>query len=160
LWKNYLLELLHESEPRARLLEPTDPVWGTHAPEVFRVEVATTQGAFTIEAHREWAPRGADRLYNLARAGFFDDSRAFRIRAGYIAQFGIPGRAEIAKAWRTVPMPDDPVRQSNTKGMIGYAMTGPDARTTQLYINLVDNTRLDSEGFAPIGKVIAGMDVV
>jgi homoserine O-acetyltransferase len=160
LWKNYLLELLQMSEPRARLLVPKDPVWGTHSPEIFRVEVATTQGNFTIEARRDWAPLGADRLYNLARAGFFDDSRFFRVRANYIAQFGIPGRPEIAKAWRTETMPDDPVRQSNTKGTLGYAMTGPDARTTQIYINLVDNTQLDAQGFAPIGRVVAGMDVV
>jgi cyclophilin family peptidyl-prolyl cis-trans isomerase len=160
LWKNYLVELLQTSEPRAHLLEPKDPVWNTHAPEVFRVEVATTQGVFTIEAHRDWAPRGVDRLYNLARAGFFDDSRFFRIRAGYIAQFGIAGRAEVAQAWRTQTMPDDPVRQSNTRGTLGYAMTGPDARTTQIYINLADNSRNDAQGFAPIGKVVQGMDVV
>jgi homoserine O-acetyltransferase len=160
LWKNYLLELLSESEPRARLLDPKDPVWASRAPAVFRADVTTTQGVFTIEAHREWAPRGVDRLYNLARAGFFDDSRFFRVRAGYIAQFGIAGRSEIAQAWRTAAMPDDPVRQSNTTGTIGYAMTGPDARTTQLYINLADNSRNDKEGFAPIGRVVAGMDVV
>jgi len=160
LWKSYLVELLQTSEPRAHLLEPKDPIWGAHAHEVFRVEVATTQGVFTIEAHREWAPRGVDRLYNLARAGFFDDSRFFRIRAGYIAQFGIAGRAEVAQAWRTQTMPDDPVRQSNTRGTLGYAMTGPDARTTQIYINLADNSRNDAQGFAPIGTVVQGMDVV
>ena len=113
-----------------------------------------------IEVHRDWAPRGADRFYNLVRAGFFDDSRFFRVRAGFIAQFGIAGDPRIAQLWRSESIPDDPVRESNVRGSVAYAMTGPNARTTQLFINLVDNTKLDPQGFAPIGRVTRGMEIV
>ena len=113
-----------------------------------------------VEVHRKWAPLGVDRLYNLVRAGFFDDSRFFRVRADYIAQFGIPGDPAISTVWRDLAIEDDPVRESNTRGSFAYAMTGPDTRTTQLYINLVDNTHLDTQGFAPLGQVVEGMDVV
>jgi cyclophilin family peptidyl-prolyl cis-trans isomerase len=100
-----------------------------------------------------------DRFYNLVAAGFFDDSRFFRVRAGYIVQFGIPGDPAIAAVWRNVTIKDDSASQSNLRGTVAYAMTGPNTRTTQLYINLGDNSRLDSQGFAPIGRVISGMDV-
>ena len=113
-----------------------------------------------MEVHRVWAPHGADRFYNLVSQGFFDDSRFFRVRAGYITQFGIPGDPAIASVWRNQTIPDDPVRQSNLRGFVAFAMTGPDTRTSQIYINMVDNTRLDAEGFAPIGKVIEGMEIV
>jgi homoserine O-acetyltransferase len=160
-WRQYLLELLRISEPRsAALLNPKDPFWNERAPEIFAVKVETTKGDFTIEAHRSWAPIGVDRFYNLVRAGFFDDSRFYRVVSAYIAQFGIPADPRIAAVWRNQGMPDDPVRQSNTRGFIGYAMTGPGARTTQLYINYGDNSRNDAQGFAPIAKVVAGMDVV
>ena len=145
---------------RARLLNPKHEMWREAAPDLFRVRLETSKGSFVIEAHRDWAPRGVDRFYNLARAGFFDDSRFFRVRAGFIAQFGIPGDSAIAAIWRDQTIPDDPVRQSNARGFVAYAMTGADTRTTQLYINLGDNARLDKEGFAPIGKVIEGMEVV
>jgi cyclophilin family peptidyl-prolyl cis-trans isomerase len=115
---------------------------------------------FVVEARRAWAPRGADRLYALARAGFFDDSRFFRVRAGFIVQFGIAGDPAVAGVWRAAAIPDDPVRRSNTRGAMSYAMTGPNTRTTQLFINLADNRRLDAEGFAPLGVVVEGMDVV
>jgi homoserine O-acetyltransferase len=160
-WKQYLIELLRISEPHhAALLDPKDAFWKERAPEVFAVKVETTKGDFRIEAHRSWAPIGVDRLYNLVRAGFFDDSRLSRVVPGYIAQFGIAGDPKIAAVWRNEGMPDDPVRQSNTRGFIGYAMTGPGARTTQLYINYGDNSKNDAQGFAPIAKVVAGMDVV
>jgi len=146
--------------PSDVLLRPTDELWNEPAPDRFRVRFETSEGDFVVEAHREWAPLGADRLYSLVRAGFFDDSRFFRIRAGYIAQFGIAGGPEVAAVWRDRVFEDDPVRETNTKGRMAYAMTGPDTRTTQLYINLVDNTHLDEQGFAPIGEVIEGMEVV
>jgi cyclophilin family peptidyl-prolyl cis-trans isomerase len=142
------------------LRNPLDGFWKQRAPEVFRVQLETTQGDFTIEARRNWAPLGADRFYNLVRAGFFDDSRFFRVREGYIAQFGIPGDPVIAKIWRDWTIPDDPILQSNSRGFVAYAMTGPHTRTTQLYINLRDNHQLNAEGFAPIGRVIEGMAVV
>lgn len=145
---------------RAALADAGHPLWRERVPSVFRVRVETTQGAFVVEVRRTWAPRGADRFYHLARAGYFDDSRFFRVRAGFIAQFGIPGDPAVATRWRAAAIPDDPVRRSNVRGTVSYAMTGPGTRTTQLFINLADNARLDAEGFAPLGVVIAGMDVV
>lgn len=145
---------------RDALLHPAAAVWTSPAPATFRVRIETTKGAFVVEAHRDWAPAGVDRFYHLVRAGFFDDSRFFRVRSGFIAQFGIPGVARVAQAWRDRTIPDDPVRRSNRRGFVAYAMTGPNTRTTQLYINLADNSRLDAQGFAPIGEVVEGMDVV
>ena len=130
------------------------------APNVFRVRLETTAGNFVIEAHHEWAPNGAARLHELVLANFFNDSRFFRVVPGFVAQFGIAGKPEIAQAWRDRTFPDDPVIKSNLRGFIGYAMTGPNTRATQLYINLADNTRLDAQGFAPIGKVVEGMEIV
>jgi cyclophilin family peptidyl-prolyl cis-trans isomerase len=109
---------------------------------------------------REWAPQGADRFFALAAAGFFDDSRFFRVVAGFVAQFGVAGDPAVTTAWRDRKIPDDPVRQSNVRGTIAYAMTGPGTRSTQLYVNLADNTRLDGQGFAPIGRIARGMDAV
>jgi homoserine O-acetyltransferase len=104
---------------------------------------------------------GVDRFYNLVRAGFYDNSRFFRVVPDYITQFGIAGDPVVAQAWRNQTMPDDPVKERNERGYIGYAMTGPNARTTQIFINTKDNhERLDAQGFAPIGKVVSGMDVV
>ena len=148
------------SDARAVLMNPKHKLWSEHSPDVCRVRLETSKGNFVIEVHRDWAPRGADRFYNLARAGFFDDSRFFRVRAGFIAQFGIPGNPAIAAAWKDEAIADDPVRQSNTRGSIAYAMTGPNTRTTQLYINLSNNARLDAEGFATIGKVVEGLEIV
>lgn len=146
---------------RAALRDPKDAFWSQTAPGVFRVRIETTNGFFVIEAYRDWAPRGADRFYNLVRAGFFDDSRFFRVDPRYIVQFGIPGDPAIASVWRNQTFPDDPPKQSNLRGTIGFAMpTNSNSRTTQLYINLVDNVRNDSAGFALLGKVVEGMDVV
>ncbi len=132
----------------------------TSAPDLFRVRFETSQGAFVVEAHREWAPQGVDRFYNLVSSGFFDDSRFFRVVPHFIAQFGIPGDPKATAAWQGKTIPDDPVRQSNTRGTLAFAMTGPGTRLTQIYINLADNSRLDAQGFAPIGRVISGMEVV
>jgi homoserine O-acetyltransferase len=145
---------------RAPLMDPKHPFWSERAPDVFSVRIETGKGEFVIKVHRNWAPLGVDRFYNLSRSGFFDDSRFFRVRTGFIVQFGIPGDPAISSVWKSQTMPDDPVRQSNTRGSIAFAMTGPNTRTTQLFINLDDNSRLDSEGFAPIGRVISGMQVV
>jgi len=150
----------HATGVRAAPLNPKHAMWSQPAPDMFRVGFQTNKGKFVVEAHRDWAPRGVDRFYNLVRAGFFDDSRFFRVRAGFIVQFGIPGDPVIAAIWQGQTIPDDPVVQSNGRGFVAYAMTGPNTRTTQLYINLGDNSRLDKEGFAPIGKVIEGMEIV
>jgi cyclophilin family peptidyl-prolyl cis-trans isomerase len=142
------------------LTHPDNPYWTQTAPAVFRVRFETSKGEFVIEAHHTWAPLGVDRFYNLVRAGYFDDSRFFRVREGYIVQFGIAGDPNVAAIWRNQAIKDDPPTQSNIRGTVAYAMTGPDTRTTQLYINLGDNLRLDSQGFVPIGRVTSGMEVV
>ena len=130
------------------------------APEISRVRLDTSQGAIVIELHREWAPKGVDRFYNLVRAGYYDDARFFRVIAGRWAQFGINGDPAIAKEWRTKTIPDDPRRQSNTRGMVAFAFAVPNGRTTQVFIELRDNsTTHDAEPFVPIGRVIEGMDV-
>ncbi|HEX6814157.1 MAG TPA: peptidylprolyl isomerase [Gemmatimonadaceae bacterium] len=151
------------SEPapvRAALADPSSAFWTTRAPNRFFVRVETTKGDFVIEAHRDWSPRGVDRLYQLVRAGYYDDSRFSRVRAGYIAQWGIAGDPALAQRWRNQRIRDDIVRHTNARGTIAYAMTGPETRTTQLYINLRDNPQLDAQGFSPLGAVVRGMDVV
>jgi peptidyl-prolyl cis-trans isomerase A (cyclophilin A) len=131
------------------------------APPDFRVKVDTSQGTFVIAVHREWAPNGADRFYDLVRAGYYDDSRFHRVVPGYIAQFGIAGEPKVSAAWRHRNVPADPEHGSNTRGTVGFAMVTPDARTTQVYINLADNRkRIDGQGFAILGEVVSGMDVV
>lgn len=146
--------------PPGVLLQPEDEFWEQPAPAVFRVRVTTSEGDFVMEVHRPWAPLGVDRFYNLVRAGFFDDSRFYRVRESYIAQFGISGDPSVSAVWRDLSMIDDPVRESNTRASFAFAMTGPDTRTTQIYINLADNTHLDSQGFTPLGRVVEGMEVV
>ncbi|MCU1236563.1 MAG: peptidyl-prolyl cis-trans isomerase, cyclophilin type [Candidatus Solibacter sp.] len=141
------------------LQHPDARFWRKHAPASYRVRVETTQGAILLEIHRDWAPIGADRFYNLVRAGFYDDSRFFRVTPRF-AQFGIPGDPSIAAVWRARAFPDDPVRQSNTRGRFAFAMTGPNARTTQIYICKEDMLSQDQDGFAPLGSVVEGMDVV
>jgi len=124
------------------------------------VRIETTQGAFVLEVRPDWAPRGADRVLELVRARFFDDSRFFRVREMYIAQFGIAGDPAVTRKWKDRNFPDDSVRTSNVRGTFAFAMTGPNLRNTQVYINLVDNRQLDAQGFSPVGRVIEGMDVV
>lgn len=147
-------------DPRQRLLDPEHSVWSEPAPDSFDIAMETTKGIFVMRTWREWAPIGADRLYQLVLHGFYDDSRFSRIRAGFIAQFGIPGNPAVGAVWRSRGIPDDPVTASNTRGTFAYAMTGPDTRTTQIYINYADNSRLDADGFAPLGRVVRGMEVV
>jgi cyclophilin family peptidyl-prolyl cis-trans isomerase len=142
------------------LLNPHDPRLQVRAPELFRVRFATSQGDFVVEAHRSWAPIGADRFYNLVANHFFDGQRFFRVRQGSFAQFGIPSDPRIAQAWRPATIPDDPPRQSNARGTIAYAFTTSNTRATQLFINLADNFQFDAQGFAPFGVVISGMDIV
>ena len=130
------------------------------APSRSRVRIETTQGPFVIELVRDWAPRGVDRFYGLVSAHYFDDSRFSRVVPGFIAQFGIAGDPRVTALWKDAAIADDSVRTSNLRGTIAFAMTGPNTRTTQVFVNLVDNVRLDAQGFAPIGRVIEGMDVV
>jgi peptidyl-prolyl cis-trans isomerase A (cyclophilin A) len=139
-----------------------DPALATaRAPEVFSTRFTTTKGDFIIEVHRSWAPRGADRFYNLARMGFFDDTRFFRVIEGFMVQFGIPGDPQVAAKWREANLEDDPVTQSNLRGFVTFAQSGaPNSRSTQIFIAYNNHARLDASGFAPFGKVVKGMEVV
>ncbi len=148
------------AERAAALRNPKHDLWSRPAPDVYRVWIDTTKGKIVLEVSRSLAPRGADRFYHLVETGFYDDSRFYRVIRGRFAQFGIAGDPAIAAIWRNESFPDDPVRASNVRGTFAYAMTGPDARTTQIYINTADQSRQDADGFAPFGKVIEGMDVV
>lgn len=130
------------------------------APEQFRARFETSEGDFVVEVHREWAPWGADRFYNLVSNGYFDGARFFRVIEGFMAQFGIPGDPAKAQELRRHPIPDDSVTRSNTRGRITFAMAGPQTRTSQVFINLVDNPSLDEMEFAPFGEVVEGMEVV
>lgn len=131
------------------------------APDVFRAKFETTQGDYVIEVTREWSPNGADRFYNLVKNGFYDKCHFFRVLPGFVVQFGIHGTPEISKHWWNANIEDDPVKQSNLRGMVTYAKSNaPNSRSTQIFINLKDNKNLDGMGFAPIGKVIEGMEVV
>ena len=130
------------------------------APAVFKASFETSAGAFVIEVHRDWAPKGADRFYNLVKNGFFDNVRFFRVLSGFMAQFGINGDPAVQAAWRDARITDDPVKEGNKKGYITFATGGPNTRTTQVFINYGDNASLDSQGFTPFGKVITGMNVV
>lgn len=130
------------------------------APDSFKVLFKTTKGDFTLEINRDWSPLGADRFYNLVKSGYFSDVAFFRVIGGFMAQFGIHGDPKVSAAWRGARIQDDPVKQSNKRGYISYAMAGPNTRTTQLFINFGDNSQLDSMGFSPFGKVVSGMDVV
>ncbi|HEY6390005.1 MAG TPA: peptidylprolyl isomerase [Bryobacteraceae bacterium] len=136
------------------------PVRDRPVPEIYRVKIDTTKGSFTLEITRALAPLGADRFYHLVESGFYDDSRFYRVIAGRFAQFGIAGDPRIAQIWRNESFPDDPARARNARGTFAFAMTGPNARTTQIYINVIDQPRQDADGFAPFGKVVEGMEVV
>lgn len=127
------------------------------APDIFRANFDTSAGAFVVEVHRDWSPNGADRFYNLVKRGYFDGLRFFRVIPGFMAQFGISGDPSISNVWRAARIPDDPVKQSNKRGMITFATAGPGTRTTQLFINLADNDFLDKQGFSAFGQVVSGM---
>ncbi len=130
------------------------------APASYKVRFDTSKGTFVVQVSRAWAPRGADRFYNLVKHGFYDDVRFFRVISGFMVQFGINGNPQISARWREASIPDDPVTQSNRRSMITFATAGPNTRTTQVFINFTDNANLDQMGFAPFGRVVSGMNVV
>jgi len=154
-----LFALIHGQSP-SLLLTPDAQEMNLRAPEHFNVRLETSKGDILIEIHRDWAPNGADRFYNLVRAGYYDEVRFHRVIKGRWAQFGVNGDSKVSNIWRTRTIPDDPRRESNVRGTIAYAFAVANGRTTQVFINLRDNSAThDKEPFTPFGKVIEGMDV-
>ncbi len=151
IWK--LKEGAHEA-----MLKPE--LANEQAPGTFKVKFETTKGDFVVQVNRDWAPLGADRFYNLVKIGYFEDIAYFRAINGFMVQFGISGYPEVATAWRNAKLDDDPVTQSNKRGRITFATSGPNTRTTQMFINYRDNGNLDGMGFSPFGEVVSGMEVV
>ena len=157
-----------ERSRRSNIRPPMDARMGAmdpsvtteQAPELFRALFETSQGDFTVEVTRTWAPLGADRFYNLVKSGVFDGARFFRVLPGFVVQFGIPGDPAVSGLWRGARIPDDPVVESNRRGRITFATSGPNSRTSQVFINLGDNASLDSMGFAPFGQVAEGLEIV
>jgi peptidyl-prolyl cis-trans isomerase A (cyclophilin A) len=144
--------------PNPALLHPAK--LHAKAPAVFKVRFATTKGAFVVTVHRAWAPRGADRFWNLVRARFYDGERLFRVVPEYV-QWGISGTPRVSRAWQNATIKDDPVRHSNTRDTVAFAATSqPNSRTTQVFVNRLDNAQLDAYGFAPFGQVTSGMAVL
>ena len=151
--------LLAQTKAGPNLLDPS--TMKAMAPATFTVQVETTKGPFTIKVTRAWAPNGADHFYNLIRAGFYTDAAFFRVIPGFMAQFGISARPEVSRIWANSNIQDDPVKESNKRGMVTFAQTSArNSRSTQLFINYGDNSNLDSQRFAPFGEVTKGMEVV
>ena len=137
---------------------PSGPA--TPAPDSFRVAFETTRGNFVVDVVRAWSPRGADRFHELVNDGYFTDVSFFRVLPGFVAQFGMHGDPAVNRRWGDRPIPDDPVVQSNRRGTIVFATSGPNTRGNQFFINYADNARLDGMGFSPFGRVVEGMNVV
>lgn len=133
------------------------------APATFKAKFVTTKGDVVVEVHRDWAPKGADRFYNLVKNGFYTDIAFFRViqtPRKFMAQFGIHGDPAIGAAWKEARIQDDPAKETNTRGRITFATAGPNTRTTQLFVNYTDNSNLDPMGFTPFGEIVSGMDVI
>jgi peptidyl-prolyl cis-trans isomerase A (cyclophilin A) len=143
---------------RASLMNPAS--LRAKAPEMYKAEFTTTKGVVVVEVHRDWAPLGADRFYNLIKAGFFTNAAFFRVVPGFVVQFGLNANPAVNAVWENARIKDDPVKNGNKRGTIVFATAGPNTRTTQLFINFSDNTPLDAMGFAAFGEVVQGMDVV
>ena len=149
-----------DSPHRDLLRTPDHHELNRQGPDAYGVLLDTSRGPMRIDVRRDWSPHGADRFYNLVRLGFYDGARFFRVIAGQWAQFGINGDPEIARIWRNRTIPDEPRVQSNVRGTIAYAFRDPNGRTTQVFINLRDNSAThDKEPFVPFGQVVQGMDV-
>jgi peptidyl-prolyl cis-trans isomerase A (cyclophilin A) len=146
-----------KAEPPPALLQPK--ALTARAPQRFDATFKTSKGDFTVTVHRSWAPRGADRFYNLVRSHFFDGVKFFRVVPGFVVQFGISPDPHVSAAWRNATIADDPVTEHNVRGTVTFATAGPGTRTTQVFVNLVDNVSLDSTGFAPFAAVTKGMSV-
>jgi peptidyl-prolyl cis-trans isomerase A (cyclophilin A) len=149
-----------QQAPGPALLTPSPTELAAAAPDSFKVQFVTSKGSFTAQFFRAWAPLGVDRFHYLAKNNYYDGIVFFRVLPNFVVQFGIHGDPKVSEAWRSRSILDDKVLQSNQQGFITYAMGGPNTRTTQIFINKRDNSRLDAMGFAPIGKIIDGMHVV
>lgn len=143
-----------------RPAQPTPARLPQKDPNVLTVRMKTTKGDIDIELHKDWAPLGVARFRELVESGYFDGARFFRVVPGFVVQFGIAANPLLTAKWDGSEIQDDPVLQSNTRGIVTFATAGRNTRTTQLFINLADNPRLDNMGFAPIGRVVRGMDSV
>jgi peptidyl-prolyl cis-trans isomerase A (cyclophilin A) len=157
--------LIAAQDSKAKLKDPA--ALKEAAPATYKAKFDTSKGAFTITVHRDWAPKGADRFFNLVKNGYYDDCRFFRVIEGFMVQLGINGTPDVQSVWREAKLTDDPVKESNKRGYVTFATAGANTRTTQFFINFGDNSRLDKPGacgpgcaFAPIGEVSAGMDIV
>ena len=146
------------SAPPAGTAQP--PATHEKAPAEFKVKFDTSKGAFIVEVHRDWSKNGADRFYELVKTGYYNDARFFRVIKNFVVQWGINKDPKVSELWRQLEIQDDGVKESNRRGYLTYAMAGPNTRTTQVFINLKDNVALDAQGFAPIGRVSEGMDIV
>lgn len=142
----------------ARLMNPA--AWIRQAPQEFKAKFVTTKGDFVVDVHRDWAPRGADRFYNLVRSGFFTNVSFYRVVPGFVVQFGAAPDPKVEAAWNKAQIKDDPVKGTNKKYYLTFAMGGPNTRTTEIFINLRDNAALDGMGFAPFGEVVEGTEIV
>jgi peptidyl-prolyl cis-trans isomerase A (cyclophilin A) len=146
------------AQPDPALMNPS--ALQEQAPAVYKVKFTTTKGDFVVEVTRAWSPHGADRFYNLVKHHFYDGAAFFRVLPDFVAQFGISPWPEVSQVWHQAVIPDDRVTQSNTRGTLTFATAGPNTRTTQIFINLANNSNLNGMGFSPFGKVIDGMKVV
>lgn len=146
--------------PRTLLLDPANAEWRKPAPPVSHLRFETTKGVFVLELVRANGPIGADRFYNLARLGYYNDTRFHRVNKNYIAQFGLSGDPAVNAAWKNQQIADDPPRSRNARGTYAFAQMGPATRLTQVYINLAENARNDGEPFVILGTVVEGMAVV
>jgi peptidyl-prolyl cis-trans isomerase A (cyclophilin A) len=137
------------------------PVKTGPPPAVFRVRFETNKGPFVVEVHRDWAPLAVDRFYELVQQKYFDDNRFFRVVPGFVAQFGLSGFPKASQYWSMVPIQDEPRKEHNDRGSLSFAQAGANSRTSQVFINITDNSsNLDSQGFVPFGRVVQGMETV
>jgi peptidyl-prolyl cis-trans isomerase A (cyclophilin A) len=155
----FLLLLAACSTPPENKPAPA-PAKPAPTPDLFRVNLETSKGAVVLEITRAWAPHGADRFYELVKNGYYDGDRFYRVVPRFVVQFGINGDPKLSQLWSSFRIPDDPVKQKNRKATLTFATSGPGARTTQVFVNMRDNLSLDHQGFAPIGRVAEGMDVL
>ncbi len=136
------------------------------APDHFQARFETTQGNFDIEAKREWSPQGVDRLYQLIKNDFYSEIGIFRVIPEFVVQFGIHNDSMVNKSWKKYEILDEAVLQKNDSMAISFARDGVNSRTTQIFINLKNNHRLDTvnyngvKGFPVIARITQGMETV